>query len=90
MSTVAHTAAFGGRSRRTRKSSRYTQEDKDALLLLLLELFADVNDVFTETDAMSQEKLRMGMGRMYRAWKRVCIALDPDFRADRYKSGPIK
>jgi len=42
-------------------------------------LFADVDDVFSEDDALSPEKRQMGMGRIYRSWKRVRAQLDEDY-----------
>lgn len=47
----------------------------------LLELFALVDDVFTEDDAMSPEKRQIGMGRIYEQWKRTRAALDPTWDA---------
>lgn len=44
----------------------------------LLELFAVVNDVFTEDDAMKQGKQQVGMGRIYRQWKKTRTALGGD------------
>lgn len=43
----------------------------------LLELFALVDAVFTEDDAMSPEKRQTGMGRIYEQWKRCRAELDP-------------
>lgn len=51
------------------------------------ELFAEVDDVFTEDDALSPEKRQMGMGRLYRAWKKARKELDPDFNPKRRQAG---
>ena len=48
-------------------------------ILPYIELFADVDDVFSEDDALSPEKRQMGMGRIYRSWKRVRAQLDEDY-----------
>lgn len=45
----------------------------------LLELFALVDDVFTEDDAMDPSKRQIGMGRIYEQWKRTRAALDPSW-----------
>jgi hypothetical protein len=47
------------------------------------ELFAEVDAVFDEEDAMSPEKRQMSMGRMYRAWKKARAELDPDYEPRR-------
>jgi hypothetical protein len=47
-------------------------------LIALLEAFSVLDDVFTEDDAFS--KARVGMGRLYRAWKEARKVLDPEFR----------
>ena len=49
-------------------------------------LFAEVDDVFTENDAMAPEKRQMSMGRLYRAWKKARAELDPDFESKRYRA----
>jgi hypothetical protein len=46
----------------------------------LLELFAVVDDVFTEHDAMAADKRRMTLGRIYEQWKRTRAQLDPEFK----------
>lgn len=38
-------------------------------MMLLLELYSVVDDVFTEEDAFERAKLHMSLGRIYRAWK---------------------
>jgi len=47
--------------------------------LALLSLFAMVDDVFTEDDALSKPKRRMSLGRIYEEWKRCRATLDPTF-----------
>ena len=44
----------------------------------LLALFAVVDDVLTEDDCMSQDKLRMGLGRIRREWEATKAALGGD------------
>lgn len=53
----------------------------------LLELFADVDDVFSEDDAMTPEKRQMGMGRLYRAWKHVRAEMDPLYDPEKDQRG---
>lgn len=45
----------------------------------LLELFATVDAVFMEDDALSPEKRQMGLGRIYEAWKQCRATLDPEY-----------
>jgi hypothetical protein len=52
----------------------------------LLELFAVVNDVFTEDDALMATKRKMSLGRIYEQWKRTRDAMDPDFRDPHLKT----
>lgn len=47
--------------------------------LALLSLFAMVDAVFTEDDALSSSKRRMTLGRIYEEWKRCRAVLDPEF-----------
>lgn len=51
------------------------------------ELAAEIDDVFTEDDAMSPEKRQMGMGRAYRAWKKWRKRVDPDFEPGKRQAG---
>lgn len=53
----------------------------------LLELFADVDDVFSEDDAMDPQKRQMGMGRLYRAWKKARAATDPLYDPEKDQRG---
>ena len=53
------------------------------LVTPMLEFFADIDDVFSEDDALSAEKRQMGLGRCYRAWKRCRTAMDPDYDPER-------
>jgi len=52
----------------------------------LLEVFSVVHDVYTESDAFDPDKLKTGYGRIYRAWKKAIVAMDPDFPLDRYRT----
>lgn len=56
-----------------------TAERLAEVQLALLELFAVVDDVFTEDDCFDEAKIRMGYARMYRAWKEARPVLDPGF-----------
>jgi len=47
----------------------------------LLGLFALVDDVYTEDDALSQANVYKTAGRIYRGWKDCRQALDPTFNA---------
>lgn len=59
----------------------------------LLELFAVVNDVFEEDEALSLSKRMISLGRIYEAWKKCRKELDRPFnierdaRAKQYASG---
>lgn len=53
----------------------------------LLELFAVVDAVFTEEDALTTHK-QVTLGRIYEEWKRCRTALDPDFDVKSYE--PLK
>lgn len=44
----------------------------------LLELFATLDAVFTEDDALTDKK-QVSLGRCYEGWKRARKALDPEF-----------
>lgn len=52
--------------------------------LALLSMFAMVDDVFTEDDALSKEKRRMSLGRIYEEWKRCRADLDPKFNPKKH------
>lgn len=56
----------------------------------LLELFATVDDVFTEDDALGDVKRKMTLGRIYREWKSVRAQLDSDFVARKEGGLPIR
>ena len=49
----------------------------------LLELFADIDSVFTEDDALDPTKRQMSLGRCYRSWKQCRTLLDPEFAPER-------
>jgi len=51
----------------------------------LLELFAELDDVFTEDEALSPEFRKISLGRCYEAWQRCRKAFDPDFVAANYR-----
>lgn len=61
-----------------------TPEERDRVELLimatlpLLDLFATVDDVFCEPDAMRQDNLQKGMGRIYRQYKKTRHELGGD------------
>lgn len=59
------------------------QEQMDAILLALLELFAEVDTVFFQDDAFAPPNMKYGFGRIYRAWKTAHMMLDPDFNMKR-------
>lgn len=92
MSTIAAPVARSGR--KTRKARRQlptlTAEQLAAVLVAhhpFYELFAEVDAVFDEDDAMTPEKRQMGMGRLYRAWKKAREELDPDYEPRRDRRG---
>lgn len=57
-------------------------------LVPLCEMFAVVDDVFTEEGAFQQEHIRKSLGRIHRQWKRTRSALDPDFNPESYPKRP--
>ena len=66
----------------SRQGNRLNGEADESVLNALpplLELFAVVDDVFTEDEAFAPENLRAGLGRIYRQWKKSRKVLDPDF-----------
>lgn len=90
-STGATTAGQSGRTKQrtqTEPTPSSSVEDPVASLIAatrpLLAFFADVDSVFTETDAFSDEKIKMGFGRCYRSWKLCRTQLDPEFRESQY------
>lgn len=54
----------------------------------LLDMFATVDDVFSEDDALSADKRQVSLGRIYRKWKEVRSQLDPDY--DRHRDHRAK
>lgn len=50
----------------------------------LLSLFAMIDAVFTEDDALSKAKRRMSLGRCYEEWKRCRKVLDRKFDPERH------
>ena len=60
----------------------------------LLELFAALDDVFTEDGAMTPEYRQITAGRCYEAWQKCRKAFDPefvaaDYRRPRGRRGPL-
>lgn len=51
----------------------------------LLELFSELDDVFTEDEALSPEFRQVSLGRCYEAWQRCRKAFDPDFVASDHR-----
>lgn len=80
-----------GRSNQTTTSalSQYSYESKVNSLvnasIPLLELFSVVDDVFDEHDAFAPDKIRAGLGRIYRQWKKSRAQLDPEFQERRFE-----
>lgn len=86
----AHRAdTAGSASEKRKRRARKMQSTIDPALRLayatrpLLGLFAVVNDVFEEDDAFDSEHMRMGFARIYREWKKVREAFDPDWKRKR-------
>lgn len=67
-------------------SGAYSLEERYWELLELMqplfEFFSEVDDVFMEDDALSAEKRQMGMGRLYRSWKRARDVMDPYYHPE--------
>jgi hypothetical protein len=57
-------------------------------MLPLLDLFATADDVFTEDGAFREEHIKKSLGRIYRAWKRCRVSLDPEFDPASYERKP--
>lgn len=51
----------------------------------LLELYAALDDVFTEDNALTPEFRKVSLGRCYEAWKKCRKAFDPDFVAAEHR-----
>lgn len=91
MSTSAVLADAAGQSAKQRRKSPWTSPEQlsqaqTAAMGPFFALFADVDAVFTENDAMAAEKRQMSMGRLYRAWKACRAELDPEFDPKRYRA----
>lgn len=74
--------------RKPKKSKLYLLSPYEHLRRLvqpLLEMFSVLDDVFTEEDAFSNEKIKTSLGRIYRAWKKVRTIMDPDFDSERWR-----
>lgn len=90
-SSAARTAESRGLTTRTkRRSWRTLSYAKRAEVLVaavdpLLGLFATVDDVFTEADALSPEYRQVSLGRIYEAWKDCRTQIDPDFVAAEHR-----
>lgn len=56
--------------------------------LALYEMFATVDDVFSEEGAFDAKDIYKSLGRIYREWKKCRQALDQSFEPRRYKQGP--
>jgi hypothetical protein len=52
--------------------------------LLLLEHWSETFTIFTTPDALSPENRQKNLGQLYRAFKRVCTAVDPNFNVHTY------
>lgn len=89
-STSVKAASSGGRgqtksSRRSRSSSADLTRELLEAVKPLCEMFATVDDVFTEEDALSPEMRQASLGRIYRTWKSVRKQLDPDFDSAQWR-----
>ena len=75
------------KKKRIRIIADHSEKDPAIVLALatrpLLELFAAVDDVFTEDNALGPENRQKSLGRIYRAWKAAREQLDPDFNSKR-------
>jgi type VI protein secretion system component VasF len=78
----AKSAALAGVKVRKRSKSSvpasYDVNDLVAAVTPLLELFAMLDAVFTEDDALTINR-RVSLGRCYEAWQTCRKAFDPDF-----------
>lgn len=60
----------------------------EPIVVPLTELFAVVDDVFTEEGAFTQEHIKKSLGRIHREWKKTRAALDPEFDPKDYEKRP--
>lgn len=67
-----------------KRHSRRREPTLEEINLALLSMFAMVDDVFTEHDALSAAKRRMSLGRIYEEWKRCRVVLDVEFDPKRH------
>lgn len=67
------------------RDARRTLEDLDPVLVPLLELFADVDEVFAEAGAFEPQNIHKGLGRIYRSWLSTREKIDPDFDPEKYR-----
>lgn len=76
--------------KKDRKLARKIAKELDPAVVLalstqpLLELFAVVDDVMTETDAFDPAKMKAGFGRIYRGWKSSRQQIDEGFNASQW------
>lgn len=87
---AGNAASRGSTTTRKRKSWTGLSSQKRAEILIaavepLLELFATVNDVFTEDEALSPEYRQVSLGRVYEAWKDCRTQIDPEFVAEEHR-----
>src|SRR3954462_5902078 len=64
------------------------QEIKDLIASLqpLLSLLIVCDEVFEWDGALEREKAQIGLGRIYRQWKKTNVALDPQFDARKFRN----
>jgi hypothetical protein len=70
----------------TSKKARKAIKVCEPVLLPLLDLFADVDEVFADEGAFDGAHLHKSLGRIYRSWLNTREALDPDFDRERYRN----
>jgi hypothetical protein len=70
-----------GRVRRARKAFKAVEP----VLVPLLELFADVDEVFAEQGAFDPGNIHKSLGRIYRSWLDTRESLDSGFDREKYR-----
>lgn len=71
-------------SQQTKRTLLYQARCLIGAVRPLLALFSELDDVFTEDEALTTYK-QVSLGRCYEAWQRCREAFDPDFKAADYR-----
>src|SRR3954469_9821758 len=81
-----HTSVPGAHSDQPVGISQQEIKDLIASLQPLLSLLIVCDEVFEWDGALEREKAQIGLGRIYRQWKKTNVALDPQFDSRQFRS----